>query len=95
MACRVIRAVFLVVYLVAAFLLIAGTFGWFGPAREPVSGAFLLVLGVPWSLIPFGFAGEGVKLVVAMLSPAINLAILAWLCRRAEMQQRVVPPDRQ
>src|SRR5690606_28657164 len=45
---------------------------------DPVSGPFLPILGVPWSLIPFGFAGAGV--VRSASSPRRRgLFVLTWL----------------
>ena len=85
MACRVIRALFLVVYLVAVVLVLASTFRRFVPG--PLSPPFPLILGVPWSLIPLGFAGDGVVLAVSIIAPAINLFILTWLCGRAPRPQ--------
>lgn len=72
--------VFMGVYAVALALLAIGTFGWFAQERDPLSGIFLLPLGLPWILI-----GDRVGLGAAWLAivaPAINAAILFWIWRR-------------
>ena len=56
-----------------------------GGERDPLSGIFLIPLGMPWTLF-IGSAGKfdpfgGVSpAVLAMLAPAINLAILFSIC---------------
>lgn len=73
--------VFVVLYAIALLLLAIGTFGWFGQEKDPLSGVFLLPLGLPWNLLfdrVFGIDGP----LVAILSPAINAGILFWLWKR-------------
>ena len=69
--------------------------GHLGGERDPLSGIFLIPLGMPWTLF-IGSAGKfdpfgGVSpAVLAMLAPAINLAILfsicCTLCRRFSIE---------
>ncbi len=68
-------------YAIALFLLAVGTFGWFGQERDPLAGVFLLPLGLPWNLFVEA-APATLQLLVAVLAPALNIVILAWLCRR-------------
>lgn len=72
--------VHLALYVLALSLLAIGTFGLFGQERDPLSGVFLLPLGMPWNLLAdragLGGAWSGI------LAPAINAAILFWLWRR-------------
>lgn len=72
--------VFALFYAIALALLAIGTFGLFGQERDPLSGIFLMPLGLPWNLIGdrAGLSGPW----LAMLAPAINAAILYWLWRR-------------
>ncbi|MBE5074879.1 hypothetical protein IM511_11285 [Erythrobacteraceae bacterium E2-1 Yellow Sea] len=73
--------IFVVLYGLAMALLAVGTFGWFGQEEDPLSGVFLLPLGLPWNLLldrVFGMDGP----FVAILSPAINAGILYWLWKR-------------
>lgn len=72
--------VFVVLYVAALGLLAIGTFGLFGQERDPLSGVFLLPLGLPWNLIGDRVGLEGPLL--ATLAPAINALILFWLARR-------------
>ncbi len=68
-----------VLYLLALLMWAVGTFGWFGQEPDPLSAVFLIPLGLPWNRL-----GEG--LLVALLAPAVNVAILValsrWLARR-------------
>ena len=66
-------------YLVALALLLIGTFGLFGQERDPLSGVFLIPLGLPWVSLLDGVP-EGLKPWLAALAPAINLFILMTLC---------------
>ncbi|EDL47745.1 hypothetical protein [Erythrobacter sp. SD-21] len=72
--------VFLVLYALALSLLAIGSFGWFGQERDPLSGVFLMPLGLPWNLLGdrLGLGGP----LLAILAPAINAGILYWLWKR-------------
>ncbi|MBX7492284.1 hypothetical protein K3163_03575 [Qipengyuania sp. 1NDW9] len=72
--------VFVVLYALALFLLAVGTFGWFGQEQDPLSGVFLMPLGLPWNILGdrLGLGGP----LLAILSPAINAATLYWLWKR-------------
>lgn len=83
MACRVLRIVFALVYLAAVALLFLASFGWIGTGGDPQAGVFLMVLGVPWSLIPYALADGRTFAAVNIVAPLINYAILTWLCRRS------------
>lgn len=84
-------------YGLALFLLAVSTWGWLGAERDPLSGIFLIPLGMPWTWF-IGSAGKfdpfgGVSpAVLAMLAPAINLAILFSICstlrRRHSLSKR-------
>ena len=77
--CRRVRA--------RAFPTCCGHLGWLGAERDPLSGIFLIPLGMLWTLFigsvgkfdPFGGVSPA---VLAMLAPAINLAILFSALRR-------------
>ncbi len=72
--------IFLGLYLVALAVLAMGTFGWFGQEQDPLSGVFLLPLGLPWNILA-DRAGLGGALV-AILAPLVNAGILYWLWRK-------------
>jgi hypothetical protein len=73
-------------YLIALALLLIGTFGLFGQARDPLAGVFLMPLGLPWVLWTDGVA-DAFKPWVAGLAPLLNLMILAALCRLLARRQ--------
>ena len=66
--------IFTLLYALAMLLLAIGTFGWFGQERDPLSGVFLVPLGLPWNWLgdKAGLTGP----VLAILAPAVNAAIL-------------------
>ncbi|ANY19783.1 hypothetical protein A6F68_01266 [Tsuneonella dongtanensis] len=72
--------VFVALYAIALVLLAIGTFGWFGQERDPLSAVFLLPLGLPWNILADKAGLDGP--LAAILSPAINAAILYWLWKR-------------
>ncbi len=76
---RVICGLFGLLYLGALGLLAIGTFGLFGQEQDPLSGVFLIPLGMPWIWLAdtVGLSGA----LVAILAPLINLLILFALCR--------------
>ena len=76
--CKAIKWSFAAAYALALFLLAVGTWGGLAPI-------FLIPLGMPWTLFigsvgkfdPFGGVSPA---VLAMLAPAINLAIPFSIC---------------
>lgn len=78
--CKFLAIAFLVLYLAALFLLAVGTFGLFGVEKDPLSGAYLMPLGLPWVLL-FDNLSDSLLPWLAILAPAANLAILAMICR--------------
>lgn len=78
MLCRVCLIGFCIAYGFALFVFLTGTFGWFGQEQDPLSGIFLLPLGLPWNLT--GLPDRFLPLLGAA-SPLINLTALALFCR--------------
>ena len=72
-------------YVAALLLLAIGTFGWFGAERDPLSGIFLIPLGLPWVLMLGGVRGDLVPWL-GLLAPLLNIALLVWL-RRAVVRR--------
>ncbi len=79
-ACKWTVLTYLVLWVLAVILLIIGTFGVFGQERDPLSGVFLLPLGLPWALWTDGLP-ETLRPVAAGLAPLVNIGILKLLCR--------------
>lgn len=77
--CKGVLIVFAIVWLIAIFLLLIGTFGWFGQEKDPLSGVFLLPLGLPWNQFMGGLP-EAARVWGVVLAPAINLVILRVVC---------------
>ena len=71
---------FVGLYAIALLLLAIGTFGWFGQEQDPLSGIFLMPLGLPWNILGdrIGLSGAW----VAILAPALNAGVLYWLWKR-------------
>ncbi len=80
--CNWVVRVFAVLYLLALAALAIGSFGLFGEERDPLSGVFLMPLGLPWVLWSDGLP-EAARPWAAILAPALNLVLLAGLCRLA------------
>ena len=58
-----------------------GTFGLFSQETDPLSGVFLIPLGIPWAFL-VDLTPEALWPWLAALAPAINLSLIALLCRR-------------
>ncbi|MCR9212203.1 MAG: hypothetical protein NXI13_00685 [Proteobacteria bacterium] len=70
---RIIAAAFAVAYLLALAIYFIGTYGLFGQNPDPLSGVFLIPLGLPWSLME---VPESRAAALAIAAPLINLLIL-------------------
>jgi len=55
-------------------------FGLFGVEQDPLAGVYLLPLGLPWALLLESLP-EALRPWLGILAPAVNLAILAAICR--------------
>ena len=77
--CPIAAGALAVLYLAALAILAIGTFGLFGSPRDPLSGIYLMPLGLPWTLLdPLP---DPVRPWLAVLAPALNIAILWQICR--------------
>lgn len=56
---------------------LAEAMGWVGQGGEGVAKSVLRYIGLPWNLL-FGSGESWVKVLVELLSPAINLGIV-WI----------------
>ena len=79
-ACRWVVTVVATAYVIALVLFLIGTFGLFGEEKDPLSGVFLLPLGLPWNQFLDGFSGTA-RAVAAAAAPLVNILILSGLCR--------------
>ena len=78
--CNLVLFVFATLYVVALGLLLIGTFGLFGNDRDPLSGVFLIPLGLPWNQL-IDWAPERLWPWLAAGAPAVNLLLLFTICR--------------
>ncbi len=79
---RIIAGGFFVAYLIALAIYFIGTYGLFGQSLDPLSGIFLIPLGLPWSLME---VPENHAATLAIAAPLINLLILLvilWMVRK-------------
>lgn len=82
-SCRWITLMLLTLYLIALGLFLTGTLGLFGAERDPLSGVFLMPLGLPWNMsLNILDVPAPVKLLIGVLSPVLNLIILRIICWR-------------
>lgn len=79
-ACPIAVFGFALLYALAFGLFIIGMFGLFGSPSGPLSGIFLVPLGLPWNQM-LGAFPEPLWPILATLSPALNLVILILICR--------------
>ena len=82
LVCRIATILFAILYLLALIAFLTGTFGWLGQERDPLSGVFLLPLGLPWILVT-DLTSESAKPWFAALAPVLNLLALVLICRWA------------
>ncbi len=73
-------AIYVALWGMAVIILIIGTFGLFGQEEDPLSGVFLLPLGLPWILWTHD-TSDTFRPIMAVLAPLINVVILNFLCR--------------
>ena len=78
--CRLLTWAFALAWAGALLVWLTGSFGWFGAERDPLSGVYLVPLGLPWTRL-VDLAPEPAWPVLAALAPGLNLALVAGLCR--------------
>nr|WP_240989348.1 hypothetical protein [Salipiger mangrovisoli] len=67
-------------YLAALAIFLLGQFGLFGIDRDPLAGAFLIPLGLPWNRMIDPFP-EPLWPWLAALAPLLNILLVALLRR--------------
>lgn len=78
--CRLVAGIFGALWLIALALFLIGTLGLFGQPVDPLSGVFLIPLGLPWNRL-MDLLPEPVWPAAAALAPGVNLALLILICR--------------
>lgn len=75
--CRIALYALLVLY---ALALLGFAFGTFGPDPDPLSGVFLIPLGLPWNRLINAFP-EPAWPWLAAAAPLLNILALWLICR--------------
>jgi len=78
-------------YLFVLAVLAVSRLDLFGFAPLPLAGAFLVVLGLPWTLFAAWFP-DNLQPWVAAAAPAINWIILGFLCAWQRLKPKL-PTD--
>lgn len=79
-ACGVVLTIFVGLCAAALLLFLIGTFGLFGSPQGPLAGVFLVILGLPWTLL-VDPVPDALRPWAAGFAPALNAGILALICR--------------
>lgn len=78
--CRIVIWILVLLWLAALALLLIGTLGLFGQEQDPLSGVFLVLLGMPWiylvDLLP-----QAAWPWATALAPGLNILVILTLCR--------------
>jgi hypothetical protein len=81
MWCRLMISAFVLAYAAALGIFALGTWGLFGIERDPLSGVFVILLGLPWNRALDVFP-ESLRATLAAAAPTANLLILIILCHK-------------
>ena len=85
-----IAIVYAVLCLVAFLLIPAADQGWLGVSKDPLSGVFVIILALPWTLLlpHFGDIGIAGAVAVILAGMAFNIAILLVIGRLLSRRAR-------
>lgn len=86
--CRAAILLLVVLYAIALVVMLIGAYGVTGEPPDGLAGIYVILLGLPWSLL-VGPLPEGARPWVSVLLPLLNLGGLVFLCRR----RRRPPPN--
>ena len=78
--CRVALAALVALYALALLAFAVGTFGLFGADPDPLSGVFLIPLGLPWNRMIDAFPEPAWPWLTAA-APLLNILALWLICR--------------
>jgi hypothetical protein len=80
--CKWVLRIYTVLYVFALILLVIGMFGLFGQPRDPLSGVFLIPLGLPWNQF-VDLAPEPFWPWLTAAAPLLNIFLIGRICRWA------------
>lgn len=78
--CRLVVIAFATLYFIALVVMVLGIAGIAGQEQDPLSGVFVLLLGLPWSRMIEVMPEPAWPWLLAMC-PAINLGLLILACK--------------
>jgi hypothetical protein len=84
-------AVFLLVYVAAFGFAVIGTRGLFGVEPNNLAAIWLILLGMPWTLLLAALPGDGLEMfgrLFVALAPLVNLWLVSRVCRRRRRRRR-------
>ena len=90
--CRLVVRAFAYAYLITIGLIGLGIIDPFGVIPRPLIGVFLVILGLPWTLISAAFPDAHQPLVAA-LAPLLNWIVLGLLCAWQRLRRRLREVD--
>ena len=79
--CRLILALYLLLYLAALYIAVVGSFGLLGHEPEALASVFLVFIALPWTFLPGPIV---IPQVLRALAPLLN----AWLIHRVCSKER-------
>ncbi len=81
MICRILIGLFVLAWVAGVGMFAALEWGGVKSATLDLLTALVMTpLGLPWNLVAMAVAGKTAKMVIALLAPVVNLAILAGIC---------------
>jgi hypothetical protein len=86
--CGIVIYGFLGSYVLALIVFAIGTLGLFGQEPDPLSGVFLIPLGLPWNRFIDAFP-ESLWPWLAAACPAVNYVILRMICRLVRIPHQI------
>ena len=72
---RIAVIVFGLAYVFAVFAYLIGVYGWFGATKDPLFGAFLALLGLPWNLVD---RPDSLGSIFGVFAPLVNLCLIGF-----------------
>ncbi len=92
MICRILVGLFVLGWVAGLGMFAALEWGGVKNATLDLLTALVMTpLGLPWNLSALAVPGKTAKMAIALLAPAVNLAILAGICALLRRRLRAAP----
>ena len=86
--CRLILALYLLLYLAALYIAVVGSFGLLGHEPEALASVFLVFIALPWSFDVLLLTFLPVPIVIPQVLLALAPLLNAWLIHRVCSKER-------